>query len=399
MTDSSSFEEKQDQRDRPRLEFPILQAFRRAVAECRTYPVTTMVVAVCVVNFLLVNLVTNHAGSVVQDILVPGPVAIWTGAVWGLVTPAFVHFAWWHILFNMWWARDFGHLLEPDLGRRRYIGFILIGAIASSGWQLLTTDGTGIGFSGVVYALFGYILARRRSRPAFRDFLRSSTIFWLLGWLVFCVVLTIARVWNVGNAAHIAGLAFGYLLGLARERPRLRVGAVVGLSILFIGVVASCSYMPWSAVWRARHFIRQVDTWRRQAEAGDVRAQAMYGSTLARWPQDRERGMEWLRRAAKAGDAWGTNGLAWWLATAPEDALRNGREAVQWAEKQYKAYPTANSGDTLAAAFAEADRWEEAIATQERALRDLPTDSTKYADEFRQRLELYKQHKKWREHP
>ena len=72
---------------------------------------------------------------------------------------------------------------------------------------------------------------------------------------------------------------------------------------------------------------------------------------------------------------------------------------MQWAEKQYKAYPTANSGDTLAAAFAEADRWEEAIATQERALRDLPTDSTKYADEFRQRLELYKQHKKWREHP
>ena len=71
MTDSSSVEEKQDQRDRPRLEFPILQAFPRAVAECRTYPVTTTVIAVCVVNFLLVNLVTNYAGSVVQDILVP----------------------------------------------------------------------------------------------------------------------------------------------------------------------------------------------------------------------------------------------------------------------------------------------------------------------------------------
>ena len=193
MTDSSSVEEKQAQRDRPRLEFPILQAFPRTVAECRTYPVTTIVIAVCVVNFLLVNLVTIHAGSVVQDILVPGPVAIWAGAVWGLVTSAFVHVAWWHILFNMWWARDFGHLLEPDLGRRRYVGFILIGAIASSGWQLLTTGATGIGFSGVVYALFGYILARRRSRPTFREFLRSSTIFWLLGWLVFCVVLTIAN--------------------------------------------------------------------------------------------------------------------------------------------------------------------------------------------------------------
>ena len=65
------------------------------------------------------------------------------------------------------------------------------------------------------------------------------------------------------------------------------------------------------------------------------------------------------------------NGLAWWLATA----------------------------DTLAAAFAEADRWEDAIARQERALRDLPADRTKYAEEFRQRLELYRQHHKWREHP
>jgi membrane associated rhomboid family serine protease len=101
MTDPSSVEEKHAQRDRPRLEFPVLQAFPRAVAECQAYPVTTTVIAICVVNFLLVNLVTNHAAAVVQDILVPGAVAIWAGAVWGLVTSAFVHVAWWHIVFNL----------------------------------------------------------------------------------------------------------------------------------------------------------------------------------------------------------------------------------------------------------------------------------------------------------
>jgi hypothetical protein len=285
------------------------------------------------------------------------------------------------------------------MGSGRYVGFVLTAAVASSGWQLLVSNTTGIGFSGVVYALFGYTLARRGSQPAYRAFLDPRTILWLVGWLVFCVVLTITKAWSVGNAAHIAGLALGYLIGLAVERPRLRVVAIAGFTVLCLGVVASCCYMPWSAVWRARHVLGQFDTWRRQAEAGNPRGQAMYGSALARWPAQRQRGMEWLRQAAQAGDAVGMNGRAWWLATAPEDALRNGGEAVQWAEKTYRLNPDYNACDTLAAAYAEADRWNDAIAMQERAVRDLPAERTEHAQAFRDRLEHYKQRQKWREQP
>jgi uncharacterized membrane protein len=253
--------------------------------------------------------------------------------------------------------------------------------------------------SGVVYALFGYTLSRRGSRPTFRAFLRLSTILWLLGWLVFCIVMTITAAWPIGNAAHIVGLIVGCLAGLAIERPRLRKLSAAGLSFLLIGVVASCTYMPWSGIWRARSELRQFTTWQRQAEAGDVRAQAMYGSVLVRWPKERQRGIEWLRRAAQAGDPIGMNGVAWWLATAPEAALRNGVEAVQWAEKQYRVDPTAEAGDTLAAALAEADRWNEAVAMQERAVRDLPLDKSAYAQDFRNRLDLYRRQEKWRERP
>ena len=360
---------------------------------------TAAVIAICVVNFLLVNLVKGHPVSVVRDILAPGPLSIWSGSVWGLATSAFVHIEWWHILFNMWWARDFGRLLEPDIGRVRYVGFVLAAAAASSGWQLLVSNTTGIGFSGVVYALFGYALARRASRPTYQAFLSPSTIRWLLGWLVLCIVLTFANVWSVANAAHIAGLAFGYLVGLVVESSKPRAVAIAGLTFIFIGVVASCCYMPWSAVWRARHFILQLDTWRRHAEAGEPRAQALYGSVLAHWPEQRQQGLEWLRRAAQAGDATGMNGLAWWLATAPEDSLRNGGEAMQWAGKAYRLHPTPEAADTLAAAYAEADRWDDAIATQELAVRDLPAERTDYTRAFRDRLERYKQHQKWRESP
>jgi len=99
----------------------VLQAFRR-LPEFFTQPVTAAVIAICVVNFLLVNLVKGHPVSVVRDILAPGPLSIWSGSVWGLATSAFVHIEWWDIVFNMWWARDFGRLLEPDIGRVRYIG-------------------------------------------------------------------------------------------------------------------------------------------------------------------------------------------------------------------------------------------------------------------------------------
>ena len=93
------------------------------------------------------------------------------------------------------------------------------------------------------------------------------------------------------------------------------------------------------------------------------------------------------------------NGLAWWLATAPEDAIRNGAEAVRWAEKVYKLTPTPEAADTLAAAYAESDRWDEAIALQEAAVRDVPKSSTEYVRDFGERLERYKKHQKWRELP
>lgn len=120
----------------------------------------------------------------------------------------------------------------------------------------------------------------------------------------------------------------------------------------------------------------------------------MYGSALMQFPSERQQGLEWLRRAAQAGDPGGMSGLAWWLASAPEASLRNGKEAVQWAEKAYQIRPSALAADTLAAAFAEADRWDEAVATQERAVRDLPAAESKSAQELKDRLNLYRRREK-----
>ena len=63
------------------------------------------------------------------------------------------------------------------------------------------------------------------------------------------------------------------------------------------------------------------------------------------------------------------NNLAWLLATCPEASLRNGAEAVQLAEKacQITEYHRTIIVGTLGAAYAEAGRFADAVATAQKA--------------------------------
>ena len=64
------------------------------------------------------------------------------------------------------------------------------------------------------------------------------------------------------------------------------------------------------------------------------------------------------------------NNLAWLLATCPDAGVRNGAEAVRYAERAYRLPPVKGLcvPGTLAAAYAEAGRFKEAVATAEKAV-------------------------------
>ena len=99
-----------------------------------------------------------------------------------------------------------------------------------------------------------------------------------------------------------------------------------------------------------------------------------------------------------ADDASAHNTLAWVLATCPDADVRNGRKAVTHAEKAVE-LTERTSGvylDTLAAAYAEARRFDDAVRVQQEALRDreFALGSGNPANE---RLELYRQRKAYRE--
>jgi Flp pilus assembly protein TadD len=94
------------------------------------------------------------------------------------------------------------------------------------------------------------------------------------------------------------------------------------------------------------------------------------------------------------------NDLAWMLATDPDPARRNGEQAVQLAERACRitGYDEALLLGTLAAAYAEAGRFEDAVKTAEKAAALADKDGqTELAKKNRELMELYRTGKAYHE--
>ncbi len=91
------------------------------------------------------------------------------------------------------------------------------------------------------------------------------------------------------------------------------------------------------------------------------------------------------------------NNKAWLLATCPDGEYRNGAKAVELALNAVELNPDVYQLDTLAAAYAEAGKFEDAIITQERVISLLNKEGdTEVLTESIERLRYYEAHKPWR---
>lgn len=176
------------------------------------------------------------------------PMKVLGGAYWGYITSAFVHQDLVHLVFNVYWMWILGAALERSVGPLRWLAFFVTSAWVSSGVQALTGD-MGIGMSGVGYALFGFGWSARRRMPAFSEIVTQKTVQLFLVWLVFCVVMTYAHVYAVGNAAHLGGMLFGLAVGEAFVNKRRIPAMLLGLVALSALATLPLFWCPWSADW------------------------------------------------------------------------------------------------------------------------------------------------------
>ncbi len=133
----------------------------------------------------------------------------------------------------------------------------------------------------------------------------------------------------------------------------------------------------------------------RAAQGGSVRGQYDLARLLLKQGDEKAElaALRWLAAAVQEGDPAISNAYAWVLATSRFDGHRDAHRAVQFAEYAVAKRATGSRLDTLAAAYAEAGRWEEAVRTQEQALASSSGEDGALAE----RLERYRSGQPWRE--
>jgi membrane associated rhomboid family serine protease len=226
--------------------FPVKQATcmfpLRDTIRARSIPlVTWSLIAVNTLVFLYtLRLGTRGSEALYQSYaLIPARLSLtspWTLAT--LLTSAFLHGSWFHLISNMWTLFIFGDNVEDRMGSGRYLVFYLTAGVVAGLVQVLFGAGSTvptIGASGAIAGVLGaYLVLFPHSRV-----ITFIPIF-ILPWLVEIPAVIYLGIWflsqlssgllDLGAAgafsgiawwAHIGGFTFGLALGLALSRRRV----------------------------------------------------------------------------------------------------------------------------------------------------------------------------------
>ncbi len=145
---------------------------------------------------------------------------IWDGKYWALITAMFPHVDILHIAFNMIWIWRLGAAIEKELHPVAYLLFIVSAAVIGAGVDLCISGQTGIGMSGVGYAMFGLMWAGRGSFTSWRGLATRDNLTLFIGWGVLCIITTYLNIMPVGNGAHAGGFVFGLWHRIPCYAPR-----------------------------------------------------------------------------------------------------------------------------------------------------------------------------------
>lgn len=193
--------------------------------------VSLQIVMVCTVFFIAVTVLEA------LHILSPNATAAFLGlSYYGIVerhwfhqflTAPLMHGGVSHLLFNMLSLWMLGPSVELTLGRRQYMVFSVICALASMGGSLLLNWGTGgiiLGYSGVI---FGILVAQAIFFPDSTILLyvfpvKMKYAAWILGAIELLLTVSPERGDGIAHAAHLFGgvAAYGYLFWFRRTQSR-----------------------------------------------------------------------------------------------------------------------------------------------------------------------------------
>jgi membrane associated rhomboid family serine protease len=190
-------------------------------------PVTMGLIAVCVVVYIV-----SQSTDLVYRWEQIGGNEYYLGQWYRLFTSIFIHYSFFHILLNMISLLIIGRLVEPVLGRWRYLALFLVAGLGGSVACYIFTGpiAQSAGASGAIFGLFGaYFVIARRARAD------TSGILVLIAINLFYSFVDTSISWQ----AHIGGLITGVVLAAAlglgrrgRHEVLIDILAVAGVCVL-----------------------------------------------------------------------------------------------------------------------------------------------------------------------
>ncbi|HET9565033.1 MAG TPA: rhomboid family intramembrane serine protease [Mycobacterium sp.] len=186
------------------------------------------------VGIWLIGMVAGFGGIAARFALLSGnlggqPVGVADGEWYRLLTAAFVHEQPWHLALNMYALWILGRMLEPVLGRWRFVTLYLLSGLGGAAASLLAPGVISYGASGAVFGLMGalFVVLRRFGRDV------TAVLVILAINVVFGFVVP-----GIDWRAHFGGLITGAVLAFAfAHAPRAHRALVSALACVAMLVV------------------------------------------------------------------------------------------------------------------------------------------------------------------
>jgi membrane associated rhomboid family serine protease len=161
---------------------------------------------------------------------------------WRVLTAHLVHADGFHLLSNLFWTWYFGRLLESRLGSLRFAVVLLCLAVGVN-LAAHAFDRAGIGLSSIDCGFWALLVVGGRRHEALRGLIpRKIQIAWAV-WILVCIGLACAGIWNMSNWEHAVGALLGASFAWTFD-PALRfrhsrlVGEMVLLALLCVAATA-----------------------------------------------------------------------------------------------------------------------------------------------------------------
>ena len=145
------------------------------------------------------------------------------GYLWTLITHIFLHGGIFHLMVNMFSLFFMGSFIEKLLGKKRYFYFYILSGIFAALFSIALSyifnsgiDSLGVGASGAIFALIGFLMLITPNLPVYVMFIPIpiKMKYAAPGILVLLWLVSYAAGLNIGNFAHFGGLVVGIAYGI-----------------------------------------------------------------------------------------------------------------------------------------------------------------------------------------